>query len=146
MAIKTYGTMAVDWERRIDFDRLRRFQATLEAVQSRSDESADREVRVRTGIGGLQLRIGRCLFDSPEHRGHAHGCFAVVVPPAHERACPVLRDDAMVGVEARRGQPAETGQMRERRYPLRHQQARQRRTAGKPAEYSEELRTSEMSF
>ena len=24
MAIKTYGTMAVDWERRIDFDRLRR--------------------------------------------------------------------------------------------------------------------------
>ena len=24
MAIKTYGTMAVDWEQRIDFDRLRR--------------------------------------------------------------------------------------------------------------------------
>ena len=24
MAIKTYGTMAVDWERLIDFDRLRR--------------------------------------------------------------------------------------------------------------------------
>ena len=24
MALKTYGTMAVDWERRIDFDRLRR--------------------------------------------------------------------------------------------------------------------------
>ena len=24
MAIRTYGTMAVDWERRIDFDRLRR--------------------------------------------------------------------------------------------------------------------------
>ena len=24
MGIKTYGTMAVDWERRIDFDRLRR--------------------------------------------------------------------------------------------------------------------------
>ena len=24
MALKTYGTMAVDWEQRIDFDRLRR--------------------------------------------------------------------------------------------------------------------------
>ena len=24
MAIKTYGTMAVDWEQRVDFDRLRR--------------------------------------------------------------------------------------------------------------------------
>ena len=24
MALRTYGTMAVDWERRIDFDRLRR--------------------------------------------------------------------------------------------------------------------------
>jgi hypothetical protein len=24
MSIKTYGTMAVDWEQRIDFDRLRR--------------------------------------------------------------------------------------------------------------------------
>jgi hypothetical protein len=23
MAIKTYGTMAVDWEQRVDFDRLR---------------------------------------------------------------------------------------------------------------------------
>ena len=24
MALKTYGSMAVDWENRIDFDRLRR--------------------------------------------------------------------------------------------------------------------------
>jgi len=24
MALKTYGTMAVDWESRVDFDRLRR--------------------------------------------------------------------------------------------------------------------------
>ena len=24
MALKTYGTMAVDWEQRVDFDRLRR--------------------------------------------------------------------------------------------------------------------------
>ena len=24
MALKTYGTMGVDWEQRVDFDRLRR--------------------------------------------------------------------------------------------------------------------------
>ena len=24
MGVKTYGTMAVDWEQRVDFDRLRR--------------------------------------------------------------------------------------------------------------------------
>ena len=38
MAIKTYGTMAVDWERRIDFDRLRRERlARIKALLKKSE-------------------------------------------------------------------------------------------------------------
>ena len=37
MAIKTYGTMAVDWEQRIDFDRLRRER--LERIKKLLKES-----------------------------------------------------------------------------------------------------------
>ena len=37
MALKTYGSMAVDWEQRIDFDRLRkeRLTSAAELLQSR---------------------------------------------------------------------------------------------------------------
>src|SRR5215468_6748691 len=41
MAIKTYGTMAVDWERRIDFDRLRRERlARARALLAKSEMGA----------------------------------------------------------------------------------------------------------
>jgi hypothetical protein len=37
VAIKTYGTMAVDWERRIDFDRLRRERlARIKGLRAKS--------------------------------------------------------------------------------------------------------------
>ena len=43
MAIKTYGTMAVDWEQRIDFDRLRheRLEFLLTGVDHRDVVSAE---------------------------------------------------------------------------------------------------------
>ena len=38
MAIKTYGTMAVDWEQRIDFDRLRRERlARIKSLLAKSE-------------------------------------------------------------------------------------------------------------
>ena len=41
MAIKTYGTMAVDWEQRIDFDRLRRERlARIKALLAKSELGA----------------------------------------------------------------------------------------------------------
>ena len=41
MAIKTYGTMAVDWERRIDFDRLRRERlARIKSLLAKSEMGA----------------------------------------------------------------------------------------------------------
>ena len=58
MAIKTYGTMAVDWERRIDFDRLRRER--LGAHQGAAGE-------VGAGRGALLRHEQR-----PLHHGHAH--------------------------------------------------------------------------
>jgi hypothetical protein len=38
MALKTYGSMAVDWESRVDFDRLRRerLQKTKELLKKSS--------------------------------------------------------------------------------------------------------------
>src|SRR5206468_6564832 len=41
MAIRTYGTMGVDWEQRIDFDRLRRERlARIKALLAKSDLGA----------------------------------------------------------------------------------------------------------
>ncbi|HEY6042627.1 MAG TPA: aminopeptidase P family protein, partial [Anaerolineae bacterium] len=41
MAIKTFGTMAVDWEQRIDFDRLRRERlARVQALLKKSEMGA----------------------------------------------------------------------------------------------------------
>ena len=41
MALKTYGTMAVDWEKRIDFDRLRRERlARAKALLAKSEMGA----------------------------------------------------------------------------------------------------------
>src|SRR5579871_6502969 len=41
MAIKTYGSMAVDWEQRIDFDRLRRERlARIKAMLKQSEMGA----------------------------------------------------------------------------------------------------------
>ena len=38
MALKTYGTMAVDWEQRIDFDRLRKERlARAKALLAKSE-------------------------------------------------------------------------------------------------------------
>ena len=58
MAIKTYGTMAVDWERRIDFDRLRR----------------ERLARIKEHAGQVGAGRGALLRHEqrPLHHGHAH--------------------------------------------------------------------------
>src|SRR5512140_485823 len=41
MALKTYGTMAVDWEQRIDFDRLRKERlARAKALLAKSEMGA----------------------------------------------------------------------------------------------------------
>ena len=41
MALKTYGAMAVDWENRIDFDRLRRERlARAKALLAKSEMGA----------------------------------------------------------------------------------------------------------
>ena len=41
MALKTYGTMAVDWEQRIDLDRLRRERlARIKALLAKSEMGA----------------------------------------------------------------------------------------------------------
>ena len=41
MALKTYGTMAVDWEQRIDFDRLRRERlARIKSLLAKSEVGA----------------------------------------------------------------------------------------------------------
>ena len=58
MALKTYGTMAVDWEQRIDFDRLRRERlARIKALLAKSE------------IGrAAVLRHEQCAL----HHRHAH--------------------------------------------------------------------------
>ena len=58
MAIRTYGTMAVDWERRIDFDRLRR---------ERLARIKELLAEVGAGRGALLRHEQRAL-----HHGHAH--------------------------------------------------------------------------
>src|SRR5205823_6646052 len=69
------------------------------------------EVGVAARVGGLQLDVRRGLLRAPEERRDADRRLTVVVAPAGERAGPVLRDDAVVGVEARRRQAAKAGQV-----------------------------------
>ena len=59
MALKTHGTMAVDWENRIDFDRLRR-----ERLQNAKDLLAT----VGDGRAALLRHEQRALPDLDAHR------------------------------------------------------------------------------
>ena len=93
--------------RRVDLDRRRQIEPALEPVEARGDQPADREVRVAARVRRLQLRVRRRLLHAVEDRGDADRRLAVVVAPARERARPVLRDDAVVRVEARRRQAAQ---------------------------------------
>ena len=58
MALKTYGTMAVDWEKRVDFDRLRR---------ERLARAKDAAGEVRDGRAAV-LRHEQCAL----HHRDAH--------------------------------------------------------------------------
>ena len=93
--------------RRIDLDRLRRLEPALEPVEPGRDQPADREVGIAARVGRLQLDVRRRLLHPGEDRRHADRRLAVVVSPARERAGPVLGDDAVVRVEARRRQAAQ---------------------------------------
>ena len=67
--------------------------------------AAEREVRVAASRReAFSSSVGRRLLHAAEQRRHPQRRLAVVVAPAGERARPVLRDDPVVGVEARRGQ------------------------------------------
>ena len=90
-----------------------RLEAALDAVQPGCDQPADRQIGVAGRVGGLQLDVRRGLLHAGEHRRDPQRRLAVVDAPARERPGPVLGDDAVVGVEARRGQPAQTGQVLE---------------------------------
>src|SRR5207248_1248939 len=90
--------------RGIDLDGRRRLLAAVDAVEARGNQPPDREVRVAARVCGLQLEVRRGLLGAPEERRHADGRLAVVVSPAGEGAGPELRDDAVVGVEARGSQ------------------------------------------
>ena len=59
MALKTHGTMAVDWENRIDFDRLRR---------ERLQKAKDLLSQVVDGRAALLRHEQRALPDRDAHR------------------------------------------------------------------------------
>src|SRR5205823_14036274 len=105
------GTLVLGDRRRVDLDRLGWLELALQAVEPGRDQAAGGEVRVAARVRRLQLDVRRGLLRAPEERRHAYRRLAVVVPPARERAGPVLRDDAVVRVEARRGQAAEARQV-----------------------------------
>ena len=77
-------------------------------ARARRGPAAIRPPTARYGLHArvrrLQLGVRRRLLHAAEDRRHADRRLAVVVAPARERAGPVLRDDAVVRVEARRGQ------------------------------------------
>ncbi len=59
MGLKTHGTMAVDWENRIDFDRLRR---------ERLQKAKDLLKQVVDGLAALLRHEQRALPDIHAHR------------------------------------------------------------------------------
>ena len=61
MALKTHGTMAVDWEQRIDFDRLRR---------ERLAQGQGSAGQVRDGRAALFRHEQCALPDLDAHRHH----------------------------------------------------------------------------
>ncbi len=59
MGLKTHGTMAVDWEKRIDFDRLRR---------ERLQQAKDLLAKSAMGVAALLRHEQRALPDGDAHR------------------------------------------------------------------------------
>src|SRR5262249_26702222 len=77
------------------------------------EETPEREVRIARRVARLQLGVRRRLLDAAEDGGDADRRLPVVVAPTGERARPVVRDDAVVRVEAGRRQAAEPAEVLE---------------------------------
>ena len=83
MATRTYGTMGVDWEQRVDFDRLRRerLARAKQHLAVPAPEVAQREARAgqpqRVAVEAAHL-VDRHEDLAPAHRGHQAGDERVV--------------------------------------------------------------------
>ena len=110
MALKTYGTMAVDWEQRIDFDRLRRERlARAKALLAKSEMGAllcfdMNNVRyiTSTHIGTwAQDKISRFTL-LPQHDEPILWDFGSAAKH-HQLNCPWLGDRSRAGIALLRG-------------------------------------------
>src|ERR1700704_521560 len=82
---------------RVALERRPELELLLDAVQTRSNQRSEREIRIRIGTGNARLRAKRLAVPDD-----AVAAGAVVVAPGQRRRCPTRRSEALVGGDRRR--------------------------------------------
>ena len=81
------------------------------AVEPGGDDRSEGEVRVVARIARLELQVGRPDLVAPIARRNADGRFAIFDTPCRVRRAPVVRLQAAEGVDGRRGEGEQRGQV-----------------------------------